>query len=194
MSTSSSDEENWKQWFNNSIFSEYLLDIETSYLNDNFNLYGFQSEFSNYKTLLNILRGTYSKPLTKKLRYSALELYGRIHSRYILTETALDEMLNRYTHNKFPRCPRVLCNGTLCLPYGPSEIPNESKMMLFCPNCGDIYIPDDNNVPSIDGSYFGPSWVHLFLNSHPDIIPNELPKKFIPKVFGFKLTKDDDIM
>ena len=63
---------------------------------------------------------------------------------------------------------------------------------MYCPNCGDVYDPESSDLNQIDGSYFGPSWVHIFVQEHSDIVPSSPPRVYVPRVFGFKLTKKEN--
>ena len=39
----------------------------------------------------------------------------------------------------------------------------------------------------IDGACFGNSWVHLFLQKYPEIVPKQNPEKYVPRLFGYQL-------
>jgi casein kinase II subunit beta len=72
---------------------------------------------------------------------AAETLYGLIHVRYILTSRGMNAMYEKYKECDFGRCPRVLCNGQPCLPVGTCDIPRQSTVKIFCPQCQEIYQP-----------------------------------------------------
>lgn len=89
------------------------------------------------------------------LYQEAIDLYGLIHARYILTpkgkyfsacelfglpfprnwkSLGLAMMREKYTAGHFGTCPRVLCNGQMVLPIGMSEYLKYSRVkVIFCP-------------------------------------------------------------
>lgn len=72
---------------------------------------------------------------------AAETLYGLIHVRYILTSRGMNAMYEKYKECDFGRCPRVLCHGQPCLPVGTCDIPRQSTVKIFCPQCQEIYQP-----------------------------------------------------
>ena len=126
------------------------------------------------------------------IEQSALLLYGLIHARYILTEKGKHAIFMKYLKNNFASCPRSLCHGCECLPYGISSKPGVQGMKWFCPNCGDVYTPTKAEKNAMmDGAYFGPKYIIQLLNEHPDIIPKPQPEVFEPRIFGFRLYPND---
>ena len=87
----------------------------------------------------------------------AENLFGLIHSRYILTTRGLQAMLEKYRLFHFGRCPRIFCRGQACLPIGISDVPNEEAVKLYCPKCEDIYHTRSTRHEQIDGTY---TWLH----------------------------------
>ena len=135
----------------------------------------------------------------------AMDLYGLIHARFILTQKGLQMMKDKFTKNVFgtcPRilglqmmkdkftknvfgtCPRILCNRQPVLPIGMSEELSIARVKVYCPKCKDVYIPRMRFV-DIDGAYFGCSFPHIFLQTFPDFVPKEKPILFVPKIYGF---------
>lgn len=122
------------------------------------------------------------------LYQEAIDLYGLIHARYILTPKGLAMMRQKFTANNFGTCPRVLCNSQPVLPIGMSENLKYSRVKVFCPRCEDVYVPK-KRCADVDGAYFGCSFPHIFLQTYPDLVPKESPNTYIPRIYGFKIFK-----
>lgn len=116
----------------------------------------------------------------------AMDVYGLIHARFILTSKGLELMKGKYLNNVFGACPRILCNRQLVLPIGMSEDLSISRVKVYCPKCQDVYMPRMRFV-DIDGAYFGCSFPHIFLQAHPELKPTTEAVPYIPKIYGFKL-------
>lgn len=116
---------------------------------------------------------------------SAMDLYGLIHARFILTPRGLTMMKEKYMMSAFSYCPRVLCERHNVLPIGVSEELSTSRVKVYCPRCQDVYIPRQKQL-DIDGAYFGTSFPHIFLKHFPELMPKG-PAKFVPKIYGFKI-------
>lgn len=177
--------------------NEFFCEVDEDYINDGFNLSGLASQVSLYEYALDVLTdGSHSlkdEVLTAgeeaQVEASAEVLYGLIHARYIITARGLNRMLEKYKVCEFGRCPRVLCHGQPCLPVGMSDVPRQSTVKLFCPKCEDVYYPRSGYHGNIDGAYFGTTFPHLFLMTFPQLRPERKEEVYVPKVFGFKISK-----
>jgi len=119
MSTSSGSEETtWVQWFLSLKGHELLCEVHRSYIEDSFNLYGLRAVIPHYVECLNIIldRGEEESELEEKLQQHTFDLYGLIHSRYIVTTRGLETMLRKYHALDFGRCPMVGCEGQPVVP------------------------------------------------------------------------------
>lgn len=90
----------------------------------------------------------------------------------------------------FGRCPRVYCQGQPVLPIGLSDVPRNFSVNVFCPRCHEIYYPRSTKQANLDGAYFGTTFAHLFLLSHPDLIPPKSQQSYVPRIYGFRIHKD----
>jgi hypothetical protein len=45
---------------------------------------------------------------------------------------------------------------------------------------------------NLDGAYFGTTFAHLFLLLHPQLIPSPPEVTYIPRIYGFKISKDSE--
>ena len=113
----------------------------------------------------------YSK---KPIFNSALDLYGLIHSRYILTSRGLKKMKKKILEAEFGYCPRVLCKKQIVLPIAVEKDLSMARVKVFCPKCEGIYIPrNGDGVIDIDGVYFGTSFPSIFFETYPDLNPKK---------------------
>jgi casein kinase II subunit beta len=97
-------------------------------------------------------------------------------------------MMEKWRANVFEQCPRVYCRNVACLPYGISEVLGQHSVKFFCPGCNDVYNATKPEFANIDGAYFGPNWVHVFLQKNKAIVvPKEPARAYVPKIFGFRI-------
>lgn len=96
-------------------------------------------------------------------------------------------MFSKYEAGTFGACPRVLCDDTKLLPIGISDLPGVDGVKLFCPHCEDVYSPKSARHASVDGAYFGTTFAHMFLQTYPELVPTKSNKKYVPRIFGFKI-------
>ena len=61
---------------------------------------------------------------------SALDLYGIIHARFIVTPRGLHLMKEKYSKAEFGTCPRLLCENQPVLPIGLSDELNKSRVKV----------------------------------------------------------------
>jgi len=99
---------------------------------------------------------------------SAELLYGLIHQRYICSRAGIQQMAEKYELSHFGNCPRTLCDHARTLPVGLSDIPGDDTVKLFCPSCLDVYVPPNSRFQTVDGAFFGRTFVSLFLMTFPD--------------------------
>jgi casein kinase II subunit beta len=50
-----------------------------------------------------------------------------------------------------------------------------------------VYSITDPDLEKLDGSAFGPSWIHQFLQKYPQVISPGPNKAYVPKIFGFRI-------
>lgn len=117
---------------------------------------------------------------------SAIDLYSLIHARYVMSPQGMDEVREMYMLGKFGTCPRILCKRHPVLPFGVSDDLNTSRVKVYCPLCKDIYLPKKKNI-EIDGAAFGPGFPHALLLSYTELLVNEGPQSYTPKLYGFKI-------
>ncbi|CAI9095560.1 OLC1v1031548C2 [Oldenlandia corymbosa var. corymbosa] len=151
VSGSDGEDTSWISWFCNLRGNEFFCEVDDDYIQDDFNLCGLSSQVPYYDYALDLILDVESShDEQNELVESAAEmLYGLIHVRYILTTKGLAAMLEKYKNAEFGRCPRVYCCGQPCLPVGPSDVPRQSTVKIYCPRCEDIYTPRSRFQESI---------------------------------------------
>lgn len=189
------NEEGWIQWFCNLEDHHFFCSVDYDYIKDSFNLYGLKKLFSHYNEALNMILDPDS-PEDEDLEdqrfldiyQEAMDLYGLIHARFIISPKGLAVMREKFLNGVFGVCPRVLCSGQYVLPIGISENLRHSRVKVYCPKCEDVYIPK-KKCSDVDGAYFGCSFPHILLQTYPDLVPKEKKVLYVPRIFGFKLYK-----
>lgn len=76
-------------------------------------------------------------------------------------------MYEKYRMAHFGRCPHVFCQGQPVLPVGLSDLPRNYTVNVFCPRCHGLFFPKSTRQANIDGAYFGTTFPHLYLMTHP---------------------------
>ena len=182
----------WIKWFCDLEGHEFFCEIEEDYINDNFNLYGLKSLIPKYTEALSMILSP-EAPTSEnfndrdylEIYQSALDLYGLIHARFIITTSGLNLMKEKYTNSGFGLCPRLLCKGQYVLPIGISDELSKTRVKIYCPKCEDVFYPKYR--PDIDGAYFGTSFPHMFLQAFPEMVPAESEVPYVPRLYGFRI-------
>ena len=141
-SDSGDSDEDWVSWFCCLAGNKFFCDVERSYIEDNFNLFGLKQYVpKHYAKALDMILDKLgpSEPETEDLSKSAALLYGLIHARYIITPRGLDCMQRKYINREFGECPRTMCRGQPVLPMGVEDEPRVGMVKVYCPKCRDVY-------------------------------------------------------
>lgn len=96
-SSASGHDEPWIQWFCGLKGHEMFCEVERSYIEDGFNLYGLRTCVSNFSDCLDLILDRIGPDDSddSHLTQNACTLYGLIHARYIITAHGLDSMYNK---------------------------------------------------------------------------------------------------
>ena len=182
----------WISWFCELEGHEFFCAVDEDYIADNFNLYGLRSIVPKYPEALNMILNPRAPTFDDfgdldfcEVYQSAFDLYGLIHSRFILTPRGLEIMKYKYVAGIFGVCPRTLCQGQSTLPIGLSDELNKYRVKIYCPKCEDVYHPKLKK--ELDGVYFGTAFPHMFLQMYPELVPKEGAVPFIPRIYGFRI-------
>lgn len=194
---SASDEDgSWIAWFCSLRGNEFFCEVDEDYIQDDFNLTGLNNLVPYYDYALDMVLDvelSIEDALTEEqqeiVESAAEMLYGLIHARYIVTNRGMHAMNEKYRSGAFGRCPRVFCQGQPTLPVGLSDLPRNYTVHVFCPRCHGLFFPKSARQANIDGAYFGTTFPHLYLMTHPDMIPIKPSQTYEPRVYGFKVHK-----
>lgn len=194
---SASDEDgSWISWFCSLRGNEFFCEVDEDYIQDDFNLTGLNQIVPYYDYALDMVLDV-EMPMEDSLTEAQQEivesaaemLYGLIHARYIVTNRGMHAMYEKYRSAAFGRCPHVFCQGQPVLPVGLSDLPRNYTVNVFCPRCHGLFFPKSTRQANIDGAYFGTTFPHLYLMTHPDMIPAKPTQHYQPRVYGFKINQ-----
>lgn len=146
-----------------------FCEVERSYIEDGFNLYGLRAYVSNFSDCLDLILDRIGPDDSddSHLTQSACTLYGLIHARYIITSHGLDLMYNKvsnnlqifflvyschyvshhfstllrnqYVNKDFGTCPLLQCCTQAVLPIGLKDDMGSDTVKIFCPKCQCVY-------------------------------------------------------
>lgn len=192
---SASDEDgSWIAWFCSLRGNEFFCEVDEDYIQDDFNLTGLNSLVPYYDYALDMvldvelpIEDSLTEEQQEIVESAAEMLYGLIHARYIVTNRGMHAMYDKYRNGSFGRCPHVFCQGQPVLPVGLSDLPRNYTVNVFCPRCHGLFFPKSTRQANIDGAYFGTTFPHLYLMTHPDMIPAKPSQLYEPRVYGFKV-------
>uniref|UniRef100_A0A7S1GN37 Casein kinase II subunit beta n=1 Tax=Cyclophora tenuis TaxID=216820 RepID=A0A7S1GN37_CYCTE len=192
---SASDEDgSWITWFCSLRGNEFFCEVDEDYIQDDFNLTGLNGLVPYYDYALDMvldvempMEDSLTEEQQEIVESAAEMLYGLIHARYIVTNRGMHAMYEKYRSASFGRCPHVFCQGQPVLPVGLSDLPRNYTVNVFCPRCHGLFFPKSTRQANIDGAYFGTTFPHLYLMTHPDMVPARPTQQYVPRVFGFKI-------
>lgn len=191
--TASEDETSWISWFLSLRGNDFFCEVDEAFIQDDFNLTGLSSQVPYYDYALDMILDA-DIPVDKLsdkeheiVETAAEVLYGLIHARYILSSAGMHKMYDKYQAVDFGRCPRSFCKGQPVLPNGLSDVTREFTVEVYCPRCLETYHPRSSKHANLDGAYFGTTFCHLFLLTHPELIVPKPVESYTPRIFGFRI-------
>lgn len=135
--------EDWIQWFCRDEGHDFFCEVERSYIESRFNLYGLMAEVDDFAHYCEIILD-YVSDESETDEWSrggwndsgCVDLYGRIHSRFILTARGQHLMRQKYLMGDFGFCPRVACRTETghrqhVLPHGVSDVVHDHTVKTF---------------------------------------------------------------
>ncbi|KAA0146389.1 hypothetical protein FNF29_08075 [Cafeteria roenbergensis] len=194
MAAMEDDADTWIGWFCSQKGNEFLCEVEASFIEDAFNLYGLRSMVPHFRDCIEMILDIRSGSERDREDWSgalfehARDLYGLIHARFILTSRGMLKMLHKYEDLEFGHCPNVACQNFPVLPVGLSNDLRVETVKLFCPRCEQVYRATTHDAPSsLDGSFFGTTFPHLLLLLRPGLAPPKSPWRYVPRIYGFRI-------
>jgi casein kinase II subunit beta len=170
-----------------------LLRVDDEFLHNSFNITGAKHGLPHFTFAYELLRRGMISPAMEAdrevIEKEAEILYCVLHHRFLLTRAGMHLLHEKFQLNQFQQCPRVHCKGAQCLPYGISEEFGRYSVKWYCTGCSDVYNAGDPELEKLDGSAFGPSWIHMFLQKFPEVIPPGPVRVYVPKIFGFRIAQ-----
>jgi len=189
MSSAEEQETSWITNFCASRGNEFFCQVDRSYIEDAFNLYGLKSVVENFGECLDLIldRIEPEESDSPNDEARATELYGLIHARYIVTSHGLDAMRSKFLRRDFGSCPRFFCDNAPVLPVGMNDAVGVARVNVFCPRCRQVFRTGCGE--RVDGAFFGTTFPHLFLMTFgfPRGENTESSSDYVPRVFGFRL-------
>ena len=172
--------ETWVTWMLAQPPSAIFVEVDHNFLVSESMNPDIQKAVNNFEKARTVLLGKRTEKIDPVER-DALDIYGLVHARYLLTEAGMQKMIKKRNQGKFPKCPRLLCKKCTCVPVG---IDKDTTVKMFCPNCTDVY---DCKDYELEGRYFGKEWVHMLMKKHPEIVENERAEMYEPRVYGYRV-------
>ena len=195
MSSSTSVEVSWIQWFCNLRGNEFFCEVDPEYIIDRFNLIGLDPKIPKYEQALAQILDNEMEEIDdeshQETELAAEILYGLIHARYIMTNKGLAKMKAKFADCEFGTCPRVDCDNFPFLPIGQSDTENESMVKMYCGICEQLYLPKSSKHHHTDGAYFGTGFPQMFFMVHKGLrLKPDPSKKWVPSLYGFKISQN----
>jgi casein kinase II subunit beta len=164
-----------------------LVEVEMSFLEDGFNLYGLSDIVKDFERSWAVLRDERSP----KHPENEAALYYMVHQRFILTREGMDRVAARVAAKGYGRCARVSCDNFPFIPVGTSDYPGEDTVKLFCFQCSEIYRPS-GPMSQLDGCAFGRTFAHLLTIVRPELFVKKEVETYVPRIFGFQIHQEQE--
>lgn len=187
----------WKRQYLRLPGNDWLCDIPDEYVADRFNLFGLKEEFpSHFNICCDVIIGrvdvdSINAAQARKILDQLPIVYGLIHQRYIMSQGGLRDIYCKYRNCVYGTCPRVRCSvegsGEPLLPIGLTHKLGQ-RVKTFCPCCRQVY--DARPGQTLDGAFFGPNMVHIFLDEHDLVKRHKMYAPFQHKAFGFRVRNE----
>lgn len=176
------EDDTWVLWFIQHRENKGLIEVDSSFIEDQFNLYSLNELVKDFDRSWHVIKGEKQS----RSPHNEAILYYMIHQRYLLTKQGMEKMAHRVSSRYYGTCGRVLCKSFPYVPVGLSDSPGADTVKLFCYRCGEVYIPS-NHLRDMDGCAFGTTFPHLLSVMRPDLFTKEKREGYVPRVFGFRI-------
>ena len=187
------DEMTWVEWFCRLKGNEFFIEVDDEYNQDDFNLTGLPQIVPYYDDALGIILDEDDQDNVPEEDQAMLEtacqmLYGLVHSRFILTTKGQQALYEKYVSGVFGLCWNDSCASQkrYVLPIG-SDVVGQGGTNVFCPGCGECYIPRNPKLAQLDGAYFGSTAAHMLVLQFRNSIEPGTTSPYIPLLYGFRI-------
>jgi casein kinase II subunit beta len=187
------DDVTWIEWFCRLKGNEFFVEVDEEYIHDDFNLTGISQVVPYYDDALSIVLDDDDQDQIPEEDQAMLEtacqmLYGLVHSRFILTTKGMQMLYEKYVSGIFGLCWNDACAAEkqFVLPIG-TDLVGQGGTNVFCPGCGECYVPRNPKLAQIDGAYFGSSASQMLVLQFKNSIDPGRTTPYIPLLYGFRI-------
>ena len=186
-------ESTWIEWFCRLKGNEFFVEIDEEYVQDDFNLTGLSQIVPCYEDALSIILDEDDQDQTGDEDPAMLEtacqmLYGLIHARFLQTTRGIQALYEKYNAAAYGLCWNEACQAEkrAVLPIG-ADVVGSSGTNVFCPSCGEWYVPKNAKLSQLDGAYFGSSAAQMLVMQYANSINPGSTQPNTPVLFGFRI-------
>jgi casein kinase II subunit beta len=183
----------WVEWFCRLRGNEFFVEVDEDYIQDDFNLTGLSQIVPYYDDALSIILDEDDQDEVPEEDQAMLEtacqmLYGLIHARYLLTTRGIQALHEKFLSGVYGICWNDKCasENKLVIPIG-SDVVGQGGTDVYCPSCGECYVPRDPKLSQLDGAYFGSSAAHMLVLQFKNSIEPGSTTPYIPLLYGFRI-------
>jgi casein kinase II subunit beta len=167
----------------------WLCDVSDDFIMDRFNICGLPEMCPRFTQCCDVITGQLSGaamfPIASDLIRQLPLAYGLIHVRFIMSPGGINCILEKYRDSVFGTCPRRGCDNERLLPIGLTSKVGKKPVKAFCPCCREVYDPRPKQT--LDGAFFGPNMVHIFIDQMQLKRRHEAYKPYTHYAFGFRV-------
>lgn len=186
-------ESTWIEWFCKLKGNEFFIEVDEDYAQDDFNLTGLSQVVPYYDDALSIILDEDEQDNVPEEDQAMIEtacqmLYGLIHARFILTTRGIQTLYERYISGAYGLCWNEACcsEKKYVLPIG-SDVVGQGGTNVFCPSCGECYVPRNAKLAQLDGAYFGSSAAHMLVLQYINSVEPNSTLPYTPLLYGFRI-------
>lgn len=186
-------ESTWIEWFCRLKGNEFFVEIDEDYIQDDFNLTGLSQIVPYYDEALSIILDEDDQDQVEDEDQAMLEtacqmLYGLVHARFLQTTRGIQALYDKYASGIYGLCWNETCQAAkrYVLPLG-TDVVGQSGTNVFCPSCGEWYLPRNAKLSQLDGAYFGSSAAHMLVMQHQNLVNTGTTEPYLPLLYGFRI-------
>ena len=183
----------WIEWFCRLRGNEFFVEVDEDYIQDSFNLTGLAQVVPYYEEALSIILDEDDQEQVDEEDQAMLEtacqmLYGLVHARFLQTTRGIQALYDKFSSGVYGLCWNEKCqsNKRYVLPLG-NDVVGQSGTNVFCPSCGEWYVPRNPKLGQLDGAYFGTSAAHMMVMQYSNQVPTGSTVPFLPLLYGFRV-------